>query len=93
MRDWSWSKQIRNSSCDILNSRHAYGLSYARTLHRISAKYQLPTRQVNPYDPGICTKKERGKFVVVKDYNDDDKIVACVRHDGKYQWEIINGND
>ncbi|XP_028411771.1 uncharacterized protein LOC114534515 [Dendronephthya gigantea] len=47
---------------------------------------------VNPYDPGICTKKKRGKFVVVKDYNDDDKILACVQHDGKFQWEMINGH-
>ncbi|XP_028411770.1 uncharacterized protein LOC114534514 [Dendronephthya gigantea] len=47
---------------------------------------------VNPYDPGICTEEKRGKFVVVKDYNDDDKILGCVQHDGKYQWEMINGH-
>ncbi|XP_028411790.1 uncharacterized protein LOC114534527 [Dendronephthya gigantea] len=49
-------------------------------------------QQVNPYDPGICTADKRGKFVVVKDYNDDDNIVACVQHDGKYQWDMINGH-
>ena len=49
------------------------------------------THQVNPYDPGICTKQKRGKFVVVMDRNDDDKIVVCVRHHGKYQWNVMNG--
>ena len=51
----------------------------------------LNTHQVNPYDPGICTKRKRGKFVVVRDRNDDDKIVVCFQHHGKYQWDMING--
>ena len=29
--------------------------------------------------------------MVVRDRNDDDKIVACVRSGGKYQWDMING--
>ena len=29
--------------------------------------------------------------MVIRDRNDDDKIVACVRSDGKYQWDMING--
>ena len=29
--------------------------------------------------------------MVVKDRNDDDKIVVCVRQHGKYRWEMING--
>ena len=46
---------------------------------------------MNPYDPGSCTKEKRGKFVVVRDRNDDDQIVACVRRHGKYRWDMING--
>ncbi|XP_028411772.1 uncharacterized protein LOC114534516 [Dendronephthya gigantea] len=61
-------------------------LTFFTTLHAVTQQ------QVNPYDPGICTADKRGKFVVVKDYNDDDKIVACVQHDGKYQWDMINGH-
>ena len=29
--------------------------------------------------------------MVVRDRNDDDKIVACVRSGGKYRWDMING--
>ena len=29
--------------------------------------------------------------MVIRDRNDDDKIVACVRSGGKYQWDMING--
>ncbi|CAB3979791.1 Hypothetical predicted protein, partial [Paramuricea clavata] len=29
--------------------------------------------------------------MVVKDYGDDDKIVVCVEHHGKYKWDMING--
>ena len=47
--------------------------------------------QVNPYDPGKCTEVQRGKFVVVRDRNDDDQIVACVRRHGKYRWDMMNG--
>ena len=30
--------------------------------------------------------------MVVKDRNDDDRIVACVQRHGKYLWDMINGN-
>jgi hypothetical protein len=31
--------------------------------------------------------------MVVKEYSDDDKIVVYVEHHGKYQWDMINGNN
>ncbi len=31
--------------------------------------------------------------MVVRDRNDDDKVVVCVRHHGKYQWDVMNGTD
>ena len=29
--------------------------------------------------------------MVVKDFNGDDKILACIEHDGKYRWKMFNG--
>ena len=51
----------------------------------------IKIHQANPYDPGKCTEKKRGNFVVVKDRNDDDQIVVCVQRHGRYRWDMING--
>ena len=47
--------------------------------------------KVNPsHDPGICNISRRGKLVLVKDRNDNDKLLVCVKG-RKYYWSMLDG--
>ena len=46
---------------------------------------------VKGYDPGSCNQQSHLKEVLVKDRNDDDKILICVRENNVYIWTSLDG--
>ncbi|CAB4025356.1 Hypothetical predicted protein, partial [Paramuricea clavata] len=48
---------------------------------------------VKGYDPGSCNQQSHLKEVLVKDRNDDDKILICVRENNVYKWTSLDGSN
>jgi hypothetical protein len=46
---------------------------------------------VKDYDPGPCKNETHGEEVLVKNRDDEEKVVICVMDKGTYQWESPDG--
>lgn len=46
---------------------------------------------LNSYDPGTCDDKKHGHEVLVKDRDDEEIILICVKNRGVYQWRPMDG--
>ena len=44
------------------------------------------------YDPGSCSKKERGLLKLIKDRSNNDKLLICNERNGVYVWKTTDGN-
>ncbi|XP_028391550.1 uncharacterized protein LOC114516313 isoform X2 [Dendronephthya gigantea] len=44
------------------------------------------------YDPGSCTKKERGLLTLIKDRSNNDKLLICKEENGVYAWKTTDGS-
>ncbi|XP_028413272.1 uncharacterized protein LOC114536121 [Dendronephthya gigantea] len=44
------------------------------------------------YDPGSCTKKERGLLKLIKDRSNNDKLLICAERNGVYAWKTTDGS-
>ncbi len=42
---------------------------------------------MNSYDPGPCNETAHGKEVLVKNTNDEEEIVICVKDKGVFHWK------
>ena len=45
----------------------------------------------NSYDPGPCKNETHGKYVLVKNRADEEKVVICVKDKEVYQWKSMDG--
>ena len=46
---------------------------------------------INGYDPGRCNQQSHGKEVLVKDREDNDKALTCVKESNNYLWISADG--
>ncbi|XP_028391546.1 uncharacterized protein LOC114516311 [Dendronephthya gigantea] len=44
------------------------------------------------YDPGSCSKKERGLLKLIKDRSNNDKLLICAEQNGVYAWKTTDGS-
>ncbi|XP_028391636.1 uncharacterized protein LOC114516378 [Dendronephthya gigantea] len=44
------------------------------------------------YDPGSCSKKERGLLKLIKDRSNSDKLLICKEENGVYAWMTTDGS-
>ena len=42
-------------------------------------------------DPGQCNKSNHAEEVLVRDRQNNDKILICSKNNGVYQWKAVYG--
>ncbi|XP_028413259.1 uncharacterized protein LOC114536107 [Dendronephthya gigantea] len=45
------------------------------------------------YDPGSCSKKERGLLKLIKDRSNNDKLLICAEQNAVYGWKTTDGSN
>ena len=43
------------------------------------------------YNPGECNKENHGKLIIVKDRQDNDKLLVCAEENKVYLWKTTDG--
>ena len=41
------------------------------------------------YDPGLCNQTNRGKLKLVKNREDEDRLLVCSQEKGVFKWKTI----
>ena len=46
---------------------------------------------IRGYHPGICDKRNHGKLTMVKDREENDKLLVCAKENKVYIWKTTDG--
>ncbi|CAB4015633.1 Hypothetical predicted protein, partial [Paramuricea clavata] len=47
----------------------------------------------NGYDPGKCNQSNHARFIVVKDRENNDRLLICAEENDVYNWKTTDGSD